>query len=91
MKRKKKVFANQLIWQFIYIQDIYRLGSKWYFRACPELPNRKYKYRVYSLNSLDDVINSDLNAQEQFPEQTANPSVSYFLFDRWLIPLNFHS
>ncbi|CAG9532276.1 unnamed protein product [Cercopithifilaria johnstoni] len=56
-------------------EDVYRLGSKWYFRACPELPNRKYKYRVYSLNSLDDVINADLITQERSHEQTVNPSV----------------
>ncbi|EJD75975.1 hypothetical protein LOAG_16973 [Loa loa] len=55
-------------------EDVYRLGSKWYFRACPELPNRKYKYRVYSLSGLDDV-SSDLITQEQFSEQTVNPSI----------------
>ncbi|MCP9263438.1 Protein Mpv17 [Dirofilaria immitis] len=57
--------------------DVYRLGSKWYFRACPELPKRKYKYRVYNLDSLDDVINGDFNGHELFPEQTVNtPSIA---------------
>ncbi|VBB32837.1 unnamed protein product [Acanthocheilonema viteae] len=51
-------------------EDVYRLGSKWYFRACPELPNRKYKYRVYSLNSLDDVLSGNLITQERSYEQT---------------------
>ncbi|VDN81187.1 unnamed protein product [Brugia pahangi] len=51
-------------------EDVYRLGSKWYFRACPELPNRKYKYRVYSLNSLDAIISGDLIAQEQLSDHT---------------------
>ncbi|KAM3728605.1 3,4-dihydroxy-2-butanone 4-phosphate synthase [Dirofilaria immitis] len=58
-------------------EDVYRLGSKWYFRACPELPKRKYKYRVYNLDSLDDVINGDFNGHELFPEQTVNtPSIA---------------
>uniref|UniRef100_A0A1I8ES16 Uncharacterized protein n=1 Tax=Wuchereria bancrofti TaxID=6293 RepID=A0A1I8ES16_WUCBA len=55
--------------------DVYRLGSKWYFRACPELPNRKYKYRVYSLSSLDTIVDGDLIAQEQLSDHTVNPSV----------------
>ncbi|VDO50625.1 unnamed protein product [Onchocerca flexuosa] len=57
-------------------EDIYRLGSKWYFRACPELPNRKYKYRVYSLNSLNDVISGTCTMRERFPEQILNPSIA---------------
>uniref|UniRef100_A0A2K6VYG0 Uncharacterized protein n=1 Tax=Onchocerca volvulus TaxID=6282 RepID=A0A2K6VYG0_ONCVO len=56
-------------------EDIYRLGSKWYFRACPELPNRKYNYRVYSLNSLNEIVNGTCTMQERFPEQIVNPSI----------------
>uniref|UniRef100_A0A0R3RHA9 Tudor domain-containing protein n=1 Tax=Elaeophora elaphi TaxID=1147741 RepID=A0A0R3RHA9_9BILA len=56
-------------------EDVYRLGSKWYFRACPELPNRKYRYRVYSLNSLDNVLNDGLITQERSYGQIVNPSV----------------
>ncbi|VDK89024.1 unnamed protein product [Litomosoides sigmodontis] len=55
-------------------KDIYRLGSKWYFRACPELPNRKYKYRVYNLSSLDDVLTGNLIAQERPRDQRVDPS-----------------
>lgn len=65
--------------ELIRVQDVYRLGSKWYFRACPELPNRKYKYRAYSLNSLDDVLNDNLTARERFHEQTVKRSVRCFL------------
>lgn len=33
-------------------KSVYVLGSKWYFRACRELPGRSFKYRAYT---LDDV------------------------------------
>ncbi|VDM96818.1 unnamed protein product [Thelazia callipaeda] len=54
------------------MQNKYQLGTKWYFRACPELPNRQHKYRVYSLSSLEDDISKDnVPIEEHLSEKNA--------------------
>uniref|UniRef100_A0A915PTZ0 Tudor domain-containing protein n=1 Tax=Setaria digitata TaxID=48799 RepID=A0A915PTZ0_9BILA len=63
-------------------EDLYRLNSKWYFRACPELPNRRYKYRVYSLDSLeDDIVTDNSTTRKRLPEQTIVTNQKAFTAD----------
>ncbi|KHN85997.1 Protein Mpv17, partial [Toxocara canis] len=37
-------------------RKVYAAGSKWYFRACRELPGRRFKYRAYLLDDLNGTM-----------------------------------
>uniref|UniRef100_A0A9J2P728 Uncharacterized protein n=1 Tax=Ascaris lumbricoides TaxID=6252 RepID=A0A9J2P728_ASCLU len=37
-------------------RKVYSKGSKWYFRACRELPGRRFKFRAYSLDDLSGAM-----------------------------------
>ncbi|VDK18458.1 unnamed protein product [Anisakis simplex] len=58
------------------VQKIYRIGSKWYFRACPELPGRRFHYRAYCLDDLNGTMprhsepSSSQTAVERSDDQT---------------------
>ncbi|VDM37332.1 unnamed protein product [Toxocara canis] len=52
---------NALSWEVFPVennifQKVYAAGSKWYFRACRELPGRRFKYRAYLLDDLNGTM-----------------------------------
>ncbi|VDN18967.1 unnamed protein product, partial [Gongylonema pulchrum] len=64
--------------------DRSHVDSTCYFRACLELPNRKYRYRIYSLDAVEDAVANGLPGREQRFSRVARPAVHWFYWEFFL-------